>query len=1388
MGFSSGSNTFTAIGYGATISGFIDMAYNGSPVEGLTVKVLSGNNSIISSCQTESDGSYLLSAMLNVPISLVVESQTVMIDGDMIAVAPYSLALNLSENTTQNIALEVAIPVVNADNCTFIGSYEGHEYWRSNWSTYWHYMNDDFNNRGGHHVTIDNLGESQFINQYILQDGGAFHLGYVYDGSSWSWVDDSPTGFTNWSPGNPDGNSQVSRIYNDGSGNVYWDDVNHWEVYYCGIMESYGQEIYLKPKAVTNLNIQQQRDFTINLSWTNPSEVVCGLNINSGFQVVIKRNGEIIHTVDNCLPGQALSWQEFVLTGRHTYTVYAVNEYGESDSVSQSVSYGNQVQGVALLNNLADHSGIKVKFIADPSTPAAVSDSTYTNVNGFYSINLTIGRYTVVYTKTGYLDASYYNYMHSEPTDLPEQTLEYVGQIMNLSGSLSGTLTNEYTYLVPSQIWVDNGNTLVLEPGVKLYFKNGIGFDVNGTLSAIGTLLNPVVFSSVSSEIRGDIWLNNSTTVIERCEFTKGTYGLRINSDVHVSYSKIHHNNIGISFHGYAGAACLVEYNELYNLSEHGVMFYSNGAPRVEHNEFFNNTMSGHIMYVDYSSSAQFSYSYVHHNSTGRMFNVGNGYENLIAFNNNIIENNIHTDWLFYNDEYRLISSNEFSNNLIRNNTGGDLISLYSFSGTFSKNLIYSNSGSVNIYLANWLYNDYGCRITVKNNTIINNSGNGLNITGIQTVKNNIIAFNGGTELSYNSNSPTLKYNLIYDSSGTIVSNPGGLPFLLNLQATNANGTPCDSYYNISTDPLFYDYANDNFNLLATSPCINAGDPASTLDPDGTIADMGALYYDLNANSHAQIAIPLSLYNFQSLPVGESLVWNCPVRNTGTDPLIISSIELSNPAFYLVTGTRTSIPYSLTINPNETGYIPIGFAPSAVADYADTLKINSNALMNPQVSIRLFGAGTLSSSVTMAMPQNTTVNVLSDFQLPLTVSDTIPYNILSYNMSLTFDPGIFEFIEVETTGTMSEDWFVEENSSGTGVLYIGGAGTIPLSGSGNLFKLNFHTLSGIADGTESFINISQVVFNEGGLSIQGCFASVTIRNIIYGDVDDNLAIQAYDAALTMQYSVMMDPLPLVDPRPWVDWRKQRADVSGDGNIYAYDASLILQRVVGIIDSFPAELGRLAAPESTVEIAFYNNQLILSSPDYSSLYGLNLTIPNPNGLAFGSVQLADAFQDAMLNQYSVDNTWYLAIANITPPQGSGTICIIPLIIETETQLTLTMVVNESSQDCTIDCLPLAQPENPVVSINYLAPNSPNPFNPSTTIYYGLKEPAQVELAIYNIKGQKVKTLVSGAQQAGSHSVIWFGKDDHGAPVGTGIYFSRIRIGNNWTKTQKMMLMK
>jgi 5'-nucleotidase/UDP-sugar diphosphatase len=85
------------------------------------------------------------------------------------------------------------------------------------------------------------------------------------------------------------------------------------------------------------------------------------------------------------------------------------------------------------------------------------------------------------------------------------------------------------------------------------------------------------------------------------------------------------------------------------------------------------------------------------------------------------------------------------------------------------------------------------------------------------------------------------------------------------------------------------------------------------------------------------------------------------------------------------------------------------------------------------------------------------------------------------------------------------------------------------------------------------------------------------------------------------------------------------------------------------------------------------------------------------------------------------------------------------------------------------------------------NYPNPFNPSTEIAYTLPRDSYVKLFVYDILGQKVKTLVDEVQSAGPGKVIWDGANENGEKVASGIYFYKLSTAE-FSQTKKMLLLK
>lgn len=139
----------------------------------------------------------------------------------------------------------------------------------------------------------------------------------------------------------------------------------------------------------------------------------------------------------------------------------------------------------------------------------------------------------------------------------------------------------------------------------------------------------------------------------------------------------------------------------------------------------------------------------------------------------------------------------------------------------------------------------------------------------------------------------------------------------------------------------------------------------------------------------------------------------------------------------------------------------------------------------------------------------------------------------------------------------------------------------------------------------------------------------------------------------------------------------------------------------------------------------------------------------------------------------DNTWgSVSIAPPVHPTNDG-----GRIMFTELEVVFPVGVPVTSN-----------PNNEVTPVaQMLHQNFPNPFNPETTIAFNLPTPGNLNLSVYNVKGQLVKTLANGDMAAGSHKLVWNGTDANGSSVTSGIYFYRLNH-NGRSETRKMMLMK
>ena len=98
------------------------------------------------------------------------------------------------------------------------------------------------------------------------------------------------------------------------------------------------------------------------------------------------------------------------------------------------------------------------------------------------------------------------------------------------------------------------------------------------------------------------------------------------------------------------------------------------------------------------------------------------------------------------------------------------------------------------------------------------------------------------------------------------------------------------------------------------------------------------------------------------------------------------------------------------------------------------------------------------------------------------------------------------------------------------------------------------------------------------------------------------------------------------------------------------------------------------------------------------------------------------------------------------------------------------------------------EIPEQEYSRLFNNYPNPFNPETTFSFSIPTDSNVNFSVYNIKGQKVKTLTNKKHDKGLHKLIWNGKDTFGKEVSSGVYMYKLDVNGKTKSIKKCLLLK
>lgn len=290
-----------------------------------------------------------------------------------------------------------------------------------------------------------------------------------------------------------------------------------------------------------------------------------------------------------------------------------------------------------------------------------------------------------------------------------------------------------------------------------------------------------------------------------------------------------------------------------------------------------------------------------------------------------------------------------------------------------------------------------------------------------------------------------------------------------------------------------------------------------------------------------------------------------------------------------------------------------------------------------------------------------------------------------------------------------------------------------------------------------------------------------------GDADGNGACQAFDAARILGHAVGY--LTLVGR----DSLAANVDsLAPRGSITSYDAALVIRRRLGLLPRFPVQepgsanqpgvaagAAKAALDERLLSLVEDGHDLVLWAEDRTGILSGDLELAGVSG----AVQLDPEVARFLLASRSTDQGIKVAFAGDTPLSGSGPLLRLSGAAGTWSTPEIRGTLNGGAMTVRASmAAPEVLPRRLV-----LHPNAPNPFNAATLVRFDLPAAQEVQVAVYNALGQRIRTLVSGLTAAGRHEVSWDGRDDEGHAAASGVYVARLSTPLQ-VQTQAMVLLR
>ena len=357
----------------------------------------------------------------------------------------------------------------------------------------------------------------------------------------------------------------------------------------------------------------------------------------------------------------------------------------------------------------------------------------------------------------------------------------------------------------------------------------------------------------------------------------------------------------------------------------------------------------------------------------------------------------------------------------------------------------------------------------------------------------------------------------------------------------------------------------------------------------------------------------------------------------------------------------------------------------------------------------------------LAVVKMDTIKVTNKVEVLINTNNISQKSVGAYQFKFNYNVNKYRLDSVVKAGTRSNVGTLIQFVNAPGVISFAWTNSANLQGTLPLLKLNFTAI----DSGKSVFAFSDVYFNTSRVSRM--FKPTVVNKYLFGDIDLNNHVQAYDAALALQYSVGLNPIPLIDPLPWENWTIKIANVDSSSSVTANDASLILKYAVGLISQFPNRGVNFVAPKILVSIE--NNELLFRK-NQGDLQGLNVSILNQieNLLPASFIYSNNAIS---ANNYSSD-TYRLGIAFKENPNDGEVILRIPIKNNLTDDLIIEIYENENRRILNLNKTTNVDNDIKVNPIIY-----PNPAKNILTID-GLNTTIETEVLIYDMQG---KLLIS-----------------------------------------------